>query len=211
MIKMNMVIIDDDPLVVESLKTIIGANGIDILAVGYDGNDAVKLYEKHRPDLILMDIRMENLSGIEAAKRILKIDPEAKILLITTFQDQEYIAQALSIGCKGYILKYNIKGIIPAINAVYAGNMVFDSKIVSGIKKYAAKDVELGLSEREYDILLLVAEGLNNKEIAEKLYLSEGTVRNYISNMLEKLSLRDRTQLAIYYYKKKYGVEEDKC
>ena len=208
---MNMVIIDDDPLVVESLKTIIGANGIDILAVGYDGNDAVKLYEKHRPDLILMDIRMENLSGIEAAKRILKIDPEAKILLITTFQDQEYIAQALSIGCKGYILKYNIKGIIPAINAVYAGNMVFDSKIVSGIKKYAAKDVELGLSEREYDILLLVAEGLNNKEIAEKLYLSEGTVRNYISNMLEKLSLRDRTQLAIYYYKKKYGVEEDKC
>ena len=206
-----MVIIDDDPLVVESLKTIIGANGIDILAVGYDGNDAVKLYEKHRPDLILMDIRMENLSGIEAAKRILKIDPEAKILLITTFQDQEYIAQALSIGCKGYILKYNIKGIIPAINAVYAGNMVFDSKIVSGIKKYAAKDVELGLSEREYDILLLVAEGLNNKEIAEKLYLSEGTVRNYISNMLEKLSLRDRTQLAIYYYKKKYGVEEDKC
>jgi len=87
--------------------------------------------------------------------------------------------------------------------------MVFDSKIVSGIKKYATKDVQLDLSEREHDILLLVAEGLNNKEIAEKLYLSEGTVRNYISNMLEKLNLRDRTQLAIYYYKKKYGAEED--
>lgn len=209
MIKMNVIIVDDDPLVVESLKTIISANGINILAVGYNGNDAVKLYEKHKPDLILMDIRMENLNGIEAAKKILKMDPEAKILLITTFQDQEYTAQALSIGCKGYILKYNIKGIIPAINAVYAGNMVFDSKIVSGIKKYATKDVQLDLSEREHDILLLVAEGLNNKEIAEKLYLSEGTVRNYISNMLEKLNLRDRTQLAIYYYKKKYGVEED--
>ncbi len=209
MINVNVIIIDDDPLVVESLKTIISANGINIEAVGYDGNDAVKLYEKYNPDLILMDIRMKDLNGIDAAKIILKKDPEAKILLITTFNDQEYIAQALSLGCKGYILKYNIKGIIPAINAVYAGNMVFDSKIVSGIKKYAKKDVQLNLSDREYDILLLVAEGLNNKEIAEKLYLSEGTVRNYISNMLEKLSLRDRTQLAIYYYKMKYGVEED--
>jgi len=205
---MNIIIIDDDPLVVESLKTIVSANGINVKAVGYSGEDAIYLYEKHKPDLVLMDIRMENLSGIDAAKSILKMDNEAKILLITTFQDQEYIAQALSIGCKGYILKHNIKGIIPAINAVYAGNIVFDSKIVSGIRKYAEKEVKLNLSDREYDILLLVAEGLNNKEIAEKLYLSEGTVRNYISNMLEKLGLRDRTQLAIYYYKMKYGVEE---
>lgn len=208
MISMNIIIIDDDPLVVESLKTIVGANGIDVKAVGYDGNEAIYLYEKHRPDLILMDIRMENLNGIEAAKEILKKDSEAKILLITTFQDQDYIAQALSLGCRGYILKHNIKGIIPAISAVYAGNMVFDSKIVSGIKKYAEKEVKFNLSDREYDILLLVAEGLNNKEIAESLYLSEGTVRNYISNMLEKLGLRDRTQLAIYFYKMKYGVEE---
>lgn len=205
---MNIIIIDDDPLVVESLKTIVSANGINVKAVGYSGEDAIYLYEKHKPDLVLMDIRMENLSGIDAAKSILKMDNEAKILLITTFQDHEYIAQALSIGCKGYILKHNIKGIIPAINAVYAGNMVFDSKIVSGIRKYAEKEVKLNLSDREYDILLLVAKGLNNKEIAEKLYLSEGTVRNYISNMLEKLGLRDRTQLAIYYYKMKYGVEE---
>lgn len=205
---MRIIIIDDDPLVVESLKTIISASGIEILDVGFDGNEAVNSYFRYNPDLILMDIRMKNLSGIDAARKILERDPEAKILLITTFQDQEYIAQAFSVGCKGYILKYNIKGIIPAINAIYAGNMVFDSKIVSGIKKYAVKDVDLGLSDRENDILLLVAEGLNNKEIAERLYLSEGTVRNYISNMLEKLGLRDRTQLAIYYYKMKYGVEE---
>ena len=206
---MNIIIIDDDPLVVESLKTIIAANGIDILAVGYDGFQAVKLYNKHRPDLILMDIRMEILSGIEAAKEILKIDPNARILLITTFQDDEYIGTALSLGCKGYILKQNIKGIIPAINAVYSGNLVFDSKIVSNIKKYSKKyDMDIDLSDREFDILLLIAEGLNNREIAEKLFLSEGTIRNYISNMLGKLSLRDRTQLAIYYYKMKYGVAE---
>ncbi|GFN34887.1 response regulator transcription factor [Tepidimicrobium xylanilyticum] len=206
---MNIIIIDDDPLVVESLKTIIEANGIEILAVGYNGHQAVELYEKYKPDLMLMDIRMERLNGLDATREILKIDPEARILLITTFQDDEYIGSALSLGCKGYILKQNIKGIIPAINAVYSGNLVFDSKIVSNIKKYSKRDnIDTDLSERELDILLLVAEGLNNKEIAEKLYLSEGTVRNYISNMLDKLGLRDRTQLAIYYYKMKYGVEK---
>jgi DNA-binding NarL/FixJ family response regulator len=207
---MKIIIIDDDPLVVESLKTIINANGIDILDVGYNGIQAVELYAKYKPNLILMDIRMEKRNGIDAAKEILKIDSQAKILLITTFQDDEYIAAALSLGCKGYILKQNIKGIIPAINAVYSGNLVFDSKIVSNIKKYTKKDIDINLSDREFDILLLVADGLNNKEIAEKLYLSEGTVRNYVSNMLEKLSLRDRTQLAIYYYKMKFGVEKEK-
>lgn len=204
---MNIIIVDDDPLVVESLKTIISASGIDILAVGYDGFQAVELYNKYKPDLILMDIRMKKRNGIDTAKEILEIDPHTKILLLTTFQDNEYIASALSLGCKGYILKQNIKGIIPAINAVHSGNLVFDSKIISNIQTYSEKDIDIKLSDREFDILLLVAEGLNNREIAKKLFLSEGTVRNYISTMLEKLSLRDRTQLAIYYYKKKFGVE----
>src|SRR5699024_5223595 len=206
---MNIIIIDDDHLVVNSLKTIINASGIEVLAVGYDGLQAVELYNKYRSDIILMDIRMEKMDGIEATKAILKIDPNAKILLITTFQDEEYIGAALSLGCKGYILKQNIKGIIPAINAVHSGNLVFDSKIVSNIKKYTKKDINTNLSDRELDILLLVAEGLNNREISDNLFLSQGTVRNYISNMLEKLSLRDRTQLAIYYYKLKFGVEDD--
>ncbi len=206
---MNIIIIDDDPLVVESLKTIIEANNIEILAVGYDGHQAIELYKRHRPDLTLMDIRMENLNGLHATEKILAIDKKAKILLITTFQDDEYIGAGLSLGCKGYILKQNINGIIPAIKAVYAGNMVFDSKIVSSIKKYREKKVDIDLSDREIDILLLIAEGFNNEEIANKLYLSQGTVRNYVSNMLDKLSLRDRTQLAIYYYKMKYGVEKE--
>ncbi len=198
---MNVVIVDDDHLVVSSLKTIVTASEIDVLAVGHNGNDAIKLYKEYNPDLILMDIRMEEMNGIEASKEILKIDSNAKILLITTFQDDEYISEALSLGCKGYILKQNIQGIIPAINAVYSGNHVFDSKIVSSIQHHSKKNINTDLTDREFDILLLVAEGLNNKEIADKLFLSEGTVRNYISSMLEKLSLRDRTQLAIYYYK----------
>ncbi|MBW4828274.1 MAG: response regulator transcription factor [Clostridiaceae bacterium] len=206
---MNIIIIDDDPLVVESLKTIITASSIDILAVGYDGFQAIEQYTKYNPDLVLMDIRMEKMNGIEATRKILEIDSNAKILLLTTFQDEEYIASALSLGCKGYILKQNIKGIIPAINAIVSGNLVFDSKIISNFQSYSKKDIGIELSDRELDILLLVAEGLNNKEIAQKLFLSEGTVRNYISNMLEKLSLRDRTQLAIYYYKMKFGVEEN--
>ncbi len=206
---MNIIIIDDDHLVVNSLKTIIAAKGIEVLAVGYDGLQAINLFEKYRPDIILMDIRMEKMSGIDATKKILSIDPNAKILLITTFQDDEYINEALSLGCKGYILKQNIKGIIPAINAVYSGNLVFDSKIVSNIKRHSKKNIDINLSPRELDILLLVADGLNNKEIAAKLFLSEGTIRNYISNMLEKLSLRDRTQLAIYYYKIKFDIDDN--
>jgi|LSQX01.3.fsa_nt_gb DNA-binding NarL/FixJ family response regulator len=206
--KMKVIIIDDDPLVVESLKTILGVEKIEIPAVGYNGTQAVEQYKIHKPDIVLMDIRMKNMSGMEAAQKILEIDPQARILLITTFQDQEYIQKALSMGCKGYILKHNVKGIIPAINAVYAGNMVFDSKIVSDIKIFTERKIDIKLSERELDILLLVADGLNNKEIAEKMFLSEGTVRNYVSNMLEKLSLRDRTQLAVYYYKLKYGLKK---
>lgn len=201
MIRVKIIIVDDDYLVVNSLKTIVSASGIEVLAVGHNGIEALNLYFKHKPDLILMDIRMEEMSGIEATKEILEKDPDAKILLITTFQDDEYISQALSLGCKGYILKQNIQGIIPAVNAVYSGNFIFDSKIVSNIQKFSKRNINADLSDREFDILLLVAEGLNNKEIADRLFLSEGTVRNYISNMLEKLSLRDRTQLAIYYYK----------
>ena len=198
---MKIIIVDDDYLVVNSLKTIVIASGIEVLAEGYNGEEAVQLYKKHMPDLILMDIRMDKMNGLEATKEILEIDPDAKILLITTFQDDQYISGALSLGCKGYILKQNIKGIIPAINAVYSGNLVFDSKIVSSMQKQSKINPGGGLTDREFEILLMVAEGLNNREIAERLYLSEGTVRNYISNMLEKLSLRDRTQLAIYYYK----------
>ena len=198
---MRVIIVDDDYLVVNSLKTIVNANSIQVIDIGHDGMQAVELYSIHKPDIILMDIRMENMNGIDASRKILELDPEAKILLITTFQDDEYISQALSLGCRGYILKQNIQGIIPAINAVYSGNMVFDSKIVSNIQKHSKKNPLPNLSERENDILLLVADGLNNKEIADKLYLSEGTVRNYISGMLEKFSLRDRTQLAVYYYK----------
>ena len=198
---MRIVIVDDDPLVVSALSTIVGNSNYEVTATGTSGFDAVELYKEHRPDLLMTDIRMREKSGLEASKDILTDFPEAKILLITTFRDDEYIHEALNIGCKGYLLKDNLAGIIPAIEAVLSGNMVFDSNIVKSMSATSShKDLSV-LSTREQDIIELVAEGHNNKEIAEHLYLSEGTVRNYISQMLTKLDLRDRTQLVVYYYK----------
>lgn len=198
---MKIVIVDDDPLVVSALTTIVENSDYKVAAEGTSGFDAVKLYSEHSPDLLMTDIRMREKSGLEASREILAADSEAKILLITTFKDDEYIHEALNIGCKGYLLKDNLSGIIPAIEAVLSGNMVFDSNIVKSMSAQSAHKDFTDLSTREQDIIELVAEGFNNKEIAEALYLSEGTVRNYISQMLTKLDLRDRTQLAVYYYK----------
>lgn len=206
---MRIVIVDDDKLIAVSLKTIIEASSeIQVDAIGYDGEMAVDLYERYKPDILLMDIRMENMSGIEAAERILKKEREAKILFLTTFEDDEYIVKALNIGVKGYILKQHFEGIVAALKAVYNGQSVFGSEIVSKIptminsKGYGDKkgsNIEQ-LSDKDLEIITLVSEGMSNKEIASAIYLSEGTVRNYISVILEKLSLRDRTQLVIYYF-----------
>ncbi|PKK40072.1 Two-component response regulator [Clostridiaceae bacterium JG1575] len=198
---MKVIIIDDDALVVDALETIAVQSGIEVLATGSSGQEAVELTRTLRPDVVMLDIRMQPMNGMEATRAILQENPEAKILLITTFQDEEYIAGALSLGCRGYILKSNIQGILPALSAVASGQMVFDLKIVEKMHKAQMPPDTEHLSERERDILELVAQGCNNKEIAQTLFLSEGTVRNYISTLLSKLSLRDRTQLAIYYYK----------
>ena len=131
--------------------------------------------------------------------------PAAKILLLTTFSDDEYIVKSLRIGAKGYLLKQDYGSIIPAIKAVHSGQTVFGGEIMAKIpgllnKNEAFDYAAFDISEREFSIVKLVAEGLSNREIAETLYLSEGTIRNYLSTILEKLDLRDRTQLAVFYY-----------
>lgn len=204
---MNVLIVDDDRLVGLSLKTILEAEpDITVPALGKDGSEAILLYEEHQPDILLMDIRMEGRNGLDAATTILANDPFAKILFLTTFSDDEYIVRALRLGAKGYLLKQDFESIVPALHAVYGGQTVFGSEVVKKFPDILSTpktpDTEdLPLNEKEFEIMKLVAEGLNNKEIAQTLFLSEGTVRNYISSTLEKLELRDRTQLAIYYYK----------
>lgn len=171
---------------------------------GADGREALELYHEYKPDVLLMDIRMKEMSGLEAAEKILAQDPQAKILLLTTFSDDEYIIKALKAGVKGYLLKQDYQSILPALRAVCCGQSVFGTQIMEKLpellmekKQFDWLDREIG--EKELQIISLVAEGLSNKEIAERLFLSEGTVRNYISSILDKLNLRDRTQLAVFY------------
>ncbi len=203
---MNILIVDDDKLVALSLKTILESTGrINVMAMGADGSEGVSLYEEHKPDVLLMDIRMDKMTGLEAGEIILKKYPGAKILYLTTFSDDEYIVRALNIGAKGYILKQDFEGIAPALEAVMNGQSVFGEKIIEKLpvlmnNKSRFDFSEHDINEKEQEIITLVAEGLSNKEIATELFLSEGTVRNYLSEILEKLELRDRTQLAIFYY-----------
>ena len=202
---MKVIIVDDDAIVAMSLRTILTAEkDVEVPELGYDGEDAVALYEKHRPDILLTDIQMKKMSGLSAAAQIMDKYPEARIILLTTFLDDEYVSEALKCGAKGYILKQDFESVLPAIRAVYSGQNVFGNEIINMIPKLSGKHNEgvlheKGITDIEYEIIELVAKGYSNKEIAEKLYLGEGTVRNYISTVLDKLELRDRTQLAVFH------------
>lgn len=206
---MKLILIDDDCLVVSALQMILTAvPDFCVAATASDGRKALSLYREHRPDVLLIDIRMKEVNGLDAAADILAEFPDAKILLLTTFSDDEYIVKALKLGAKGYLLKQDYQTIAPAIRAVCSGQTVFGDEIVSRIPDllyqkptfdYSSYDI----NERETAIIRLIAEGFSNKEIAAQLYLSEGTVRNYLSAILDKLNLRDRTQLAIFYYQNK--------
>ena len=204
---MNVLIVDDDIFVSGALKTILESSGdITVPATGSDGKEAVELFRRYHPDVLLMDIRMKEVSGLDAAAEILKEFPDARILLLTTFSDDEYIVRALQLGAKGYLLKQDYASILPALRAVYSGQTVFGHEIISKIPELIQSGPsfnyrEHDISEREQEIIRLIADGLSNKEIAARLFLSEGTVRNYLSSVLDKLHLRDRTQVAVFYYR----------
>lgn len=204
---MRIILADDDPVVTASLKTILETDpDVTVDGVGTDGVDAIALYHKHKPDVALLDIQMKTMSGLDAASAILAEDAEAKILFLTTFSDNDYIIAALKMGAKGYILKQDFDKILPALKAVHAGQSVLGSGVVTKLPPLmdtnSTVDLSrLGIEPKEQQIIALVADGLSNKEIAAQVFLSEGTIRNYISAILDKLNLRDRTQLAVFYYR----------
>ena len=207
---MNVLIIDDDKLVCSSLKIILNSDPeISVIGTGNNGEEGVKLFEELRPDVLLMDIRMDVMTGLEAGEEILSKYKDAKILYLTTFLDDDYIIKALNIGAKGYMLKQDFDSIVSALHAVYKGQNVYGNEIITKLPNLlhqsnpAANYSAMGITEKEFEIICKIADGLSNKEISDLLFLSEGTVRNYISLILEKLSLRDRTQIAIFYYKNK--------
>lgn len=206
----TILLIDDDKLVCSSLKIILNAQpDINVIGCGNNGKEAISLYHSLQPDILLMDIRMDEMSGLAAGEAILTKFPEARILYLTTFLDDEYIIEALNLGAKGYMLKQDFDSIVPALHAVHLGQNVYGNEIVSKLPNLLSHSFDAsvyeahGITDKELDIITLIADGKSNKEMAQDLFLSEGTIRNYISTILEKLALRDRTQIAIFYYKHK--------
>ncbi len=207
----KVMIVDDDPLVSGALRVILESDkqgdSLTVSDIVSGGAEAISLAKDKKPDVILMDIRMDGINGLDAAEQILKDDPDTRIIFLTTFLDDEYINKALSVGAKGYILKQDCSGIASCVRAVMDGQIVFAGKVVSKLPELMNRKEhfdysEFDISPKEQELIELVATGMSNKEIASKMFLSEGTVRNLMSQVLSKLDLRDRTQLACFYYQK---------
>ncbi|WP_283410050.1 response regulator transcription factor [Anoxynatronum buryatiense] len=205
---MKIIIVDDDALIRDSLTLILEMEAdFQVVGTAANGQEAVALCGSAQPDLVLMDVRMPVMDGVLGTRRIREQYPATKVVILTTFKDEAYIKEALKHGASGYILKSQpAESIVETLRAVARGNTVLEAQVASSLthmiregKKMSQTDLEL--TDREMAVLEMVAEGHSNREIAEKLYLSEGTVRNYITVLLDKLSLRDRTQLAIFYLK----------
>lgn len=204
---MRIVIVDDQQILRDGLKMILEEQeGYNVVATFKDGSEAVKYYAEYMPNIILMDVKMKEMDGVEATKRIKSIDKNIKILILTTFNEEEYIYNALKNGASGYILKDSTpEEIIEAIETVNRGEAMIQPKVaIKLINQFATKESfeaendPLDLTQRELEIVKHIGEGYNNKEISESMYISEGTVKNHITKILLKLDLRDRTQLAIF-------------
>ena len=214
---MKVLIVDDDALVAQSLSTILSVeDDVEVVGLGRSGPEAIEKYRELKPDILLMDIQMPGGDGLSAAERILAGDVAARIVFLTTFSDDEYIVRALRMGSRGYLIKQDIAQIAPALRSVMAGVCVLEGEVLerSATMRLSARPepggpqnkplrgtVFAALTDREYEVVEAVAEGLDNAEVAARLFMSEGTVRNHISSILAKLGLRNRTQVAVMYYR----------
>lgn len=215
--KIRVLIADDQTLMRDGLKTILELEeNIEVVAMAKDGLEALKLCSETKPQVVLMDIRMPNMDGVQCTKVIKETYPDIVILILTTFDDEEFIVKALSNGATGYILKdIEGDGLIKAVQDAYVGAFILPSKIaiklagkiVKGYSEDANKTNKnheakllnsLGLSEKEIEIAKMLAQGFTNKQIASSLYISGGTVKNYVSNLYSKIGISDRTAAAIY-------------
>lgn len=201
-------IADDDYMVLNSLEVLFSADPeLEIVGRAQDGLEAIALCGKIRPDLVLMDIRMPKMDGINACREIKKQFPPIKVLMLTTFDDYQNIYRSLQAGASGYLLKSDsLEKQLMTIKAVYNGLPIISA---DALKSFSESQASKVLTPRENEIHELVANGYANREIAAQMHISEGTVRNTISQMLDKLQLRDRTQLAICYWQMKSGLSED--
>ncbi len=209
----KVVIADDDAIVREGLKLMLSMQqDMQLVGVAENGKEAVVLCREQKPEVALLDIRMPETDGIAAAEIILQ-EKLAQPLLLTTFDEEDFIVKALAIGVSGYILKNSpSERIMNAIRAVAAGAAVFQQDILECVqgrletRKSSGEAFFANLSKREMEVVKLIAEGCSNQEIADKLYLSNGTVRNHVSLILEKAGLEHRTQIAVQYLNSKKSI-----
>jgi DNA-binding NarL/FixJ family response regulator len=200
---MKVLIVDDDTLVARSLKVLLSAEAdMEVVDMAFDGAHAISACERHRPDAVLMDIRMSGMDGFEATRRIKELWPGIHVMMLTTFQDDRSLRLALQAGAEGYLLKSApAAGMAEKLRALASGSAVIDAELFRRLAEPEKIPVE-GLTLRETEVMELVAQGCSNREISERLFISEGTARNVLSSVLDKLELRDRTQLAIFYWRR---------
>lgn len=208
----KILIADDQELIRQSLMIILdNVPDFEVVDCVADGIEVMASVKQEKPDVILMDIRMPRMDGVVCTQRIKELYPDIKIIILTTFDDDEYVFNALKFGASGYLLKgISMKELSDAIRKVYNGTAMINEDIASKVVRLFSRMAQSNLAIRvedeltrdlkpnEWDIIVLVGSGLSNKEISSRLNLSEGTVRNSLSNILSKLDLRDRTQLAIW-------------
>ena len=208
----KILIADDQELIRQSLMIILdNVPDFEVVDCVADGMEVMASVKEEKPDVILMDIRMPRMDGVVCTQRLKELYPDIKIIILTTFDDDEYVFNALKFGASGYLLKgISMKELSDAIRKVYNGTAMINEDIASKVVRLFSRMAQSNLAIRvedgltkdlkphEWDIIVLVGSGLSNKEISSRLNLSEGTVRNTLSNILSKLQLRDRTQLAIW-------------
>lgn len=203
---MKIIICDDQAIVRDGLAMMLKLESdIEIIGIADDGAGAVDLVSKNQPDIVLMDLKMPVMNGVEATRQIRMKYPEVKVLVLTTYSDDEWVFDAIRVGAAGYLLKDTARDdLIKAIRGTVAGKSYVDptiaGKVLDKVTSHDSQPATLitgKLTDREIEILRLIANGLNNADIAQKLYLSEGTVRNHVSAILNKLEVTDRTQAAV--------------
>jgi DNA-binding NarL/FixJ family response regulator len=208
---LRVLIADDHPIVLEGLTSVLARiENAELAGVAINGAQAVKLAEELRPDVLIMDLRMPEMDGVEATRRILQVEPGAKVLVLTMFGDDEMVDAALKAGARGFLLKgCSQEEIERALSTVASGNLVFGTgvadQVVARLTNRRSTDAFPQLTAREREILGLLAEGNGNQQLARKLFISPKTVRNHVANILAKLEAPDRAQAVVMAREAGYG------